>query len=391
MNSLENVHLGRYAMRWANLAGALFFIASIVVSGCASSPAGRPAASLSAAAASPLAPTAEDLYNQALVHFDQHNYELALADCDESLRRAPNSVSALNLRGAIRLQQKYFDEAASIETSVIALDPGMAEAYHNRAMAYLKGGKAEVGPDAVGRALSDLDQALTLNPKLAPALVSRGVVYLRSGQNEKAIQDETSAIELDPNNADAFYNRGYANANEGHNAEALADWKQTLQLNPAYTDVLVIRGSLYARSLSQFDQAIADETTVIAKRPNEVDAYYIRGLSFVMTTHYQEALADFSKCIEIAPTTSIYREKRGYAYLALGDYTKATSDEAEALRLNPKNADAYTTMGAIDIKLGKFDQAFEQFDRALAIQPDLANAANGRAWLLRTGKLPHSN
>jgi len=71
----------------------------------------------------------------------------------------------------------------------IELDPGLVEAYVNRAWAYY--GKVEFG-----RAIADCDRAIELNPGLAVAYFVRGFAYAMKGEVPEAVSDLERCIEL---------------------------------------------------------------------------------------------------------------------------------------------------------------------------------------------------
>lgn len=86
-------------------------------------------------------------------------------------------------------------------------------------------------------ARSAIDQAIKLDPRSAPAYVSRGVgnYYLPpalGGGAELAIQDFQKAIQLDPRSADAHLWLGLALRKAHRNAEARKEISQSLALNP---------------------------------------------------------------------------------------------------------------------------------------------------------------
>ena len=58
--------------------------------------------------------------------------------------------------------------------------------------------------------LADYDQAITLTPRSAEAIRSRGMFYLLKDKLDLALADLDKAIELDPTSADAFEAKGVA-------------------------------------------------------------------------------------------------------------------------------------------------------------------------------------
>jgi tetratricopeptide (TPR) repeat protein len=64
-------------------------------------------------------------------------------------------------------------------------------------------------------ALADCNEALRLKPDNAFTLDSRGLVYLKLGQFDRAIVDYDAALKLDPKLAGSNYGRGLAKLRQG--------------------------------------------------------------------------------------------------------------------------------------------------------------------------------
>ena len=80
---------------------------------------------------------------------------------------------------------------------------GLADAYHNRGLAY-------EGRGEIPSAFEDFSKAIELNPNYAEAYNNRGIVHGQMDDYDRAIEDYTKAIELNPNLAEAYTNRGLA-------------------------------------------------------------------------------------------------------------------------------------------------------------------------------------
>ena len=57
-----------------------------------------------------------------------------------------------------------------------------------------------------------------------------GVVNLRKGYLDYAVNDFSQAIQLSPNNANAYYARGIAYTAKGESQYAIADFKKAVEL-----------------------------------------------------------------------------------------------------------------------------------------------------------------
>jgi len=79
-------------------------------------------------------------------------------------------------------------------------------------------------------AIDDYSQAIKIKPNFAKAYYNRGVANYNLGDNQCAVDDYSQAIEIQPDYAEAYYNRGLANYNLGDNQGAIADFSRSVQL-----------------------------------------------------------------------------------------------------------------------------------------------------------------
>ena len=144
----------------------------------------------------------------------------ASAGTDGAMGRNGDGPKAYLDRGNVYLDEKEYDKAIVEYTRAIELNPGLAEAYNNRAYAsYSK-------YDGTGNPLADLNRALELRPEFPHAYNTRGCVYLAGGQPDKAIADFNRAIQLQPDYPRAYRNRANAQLRKGHIGLAIADFER---------------------------------------------------------------------------------------------------------------------------------------------------------------------
>jgi tetratricopeptide (TPR) repeat protein len=155
--------------------------------------------------------------------------------------------------------------------------------------------------------------------------------------------------------------------------------------------VLAITGYLYKRSvdplnakasydagvrlfkIARYNQAILSFDRAIALKPDLVDAYLMRGKSFVGNAQPDRALADFSKVIELHPSDASGWIERGVAYLDLNNYRAATADASQAIAVNPQASAAYNLRGSAIRKGGDPKKALDDFNRAVELEPSADN------------------
>jgi Flp pilus assembly protein TadD len=119
-----------------------------------------------------------------------------------------------------------FDRAIEDFDKAIELAPRDGEAYSNRGMVFGKIGQFD-------RAVEDLEKAIALNPSSAAAYNSRntlGAVYAEAGLLDKAFEQFNKAIFLNQDYAIAYNNRGLLFVMTGDKERAALDFQKACDL-----------------------------------------------------------------------------------------------------------------------------------------------------------------
>lgn len=133
--------------------------------------------------------------------------QLSTAEPDEATRltreierlwgqSGSTSIDMLLRRGREAIEEEQLDIAIEHLTAAIDHAPGFAEAWHMRATAfYMK--------DLYGPALSDLQQALTLNPSNYNAMFGLGIMLQEFGDYVRAEEAFLQVLALHPHHENA--------------------------------------------------------------------------------------------------------------------------------------------------------------------------------------------
>jgi tetratricopeptide (TPR) repeat protein len=147
----------------------------------------------------------------------------------------------------------------------------------------------------------------------AVALSRRGLAYLASGDDDRAVGDLSAALALDSANAGALRGRALVSIRKGQIDPAIEDLSRALAFDPKFADALALRGAAYLR----------------------------KGQTY-------QALADFNAAISLAPETPGALFGRGVVKHRMGDVAGGQADMASAIRLKP---DIAAEQGKLGIKL----------------------------------------
>jgi tetratricopeptide (TPR) repeat protein len=168
-------------------------------------------------------------------------------------------------RGIQLGEQGRFNQAIREFDQIVKLDPGNVDAYNNLAVAYFRKGDME-------RAIENLSLAIDNGQNDAETYFFRGLIYGKHlGQDANAIPDLSKAIELNPTYKRAYLNRGLGYQTLGQFDEAIADYTTLMELDPSDAKlVLDRRAELYLKT-GRFDEAWEDarraESLGIALKP----------------------------------------------------------------------------------------------------------------------------
>ncbi len=169
--------------------------------------------------------TAENFHLRGVAFLAHQDYDRAIADFSESLRKSPRNAGALNNRGQASYLKGDYKSAVQDFTAAITIDPKSFLAMNNRALAYIE-------QENYPAALADLQGALTLVPEYPEALNNRGIVFQKMNRLDEAIADFTAALKIDAKYVDALGNRAYTLQLKKDFPKAIADLESALKVNP---------------------------------------------------------------------------------------------------------------------------------------------------------------
>ncbi len=139
------------------------------------------------------------------------DYDRAMSDYDEAIRLDANNVSAYLGRCSALIDKANYGNAIESCDQALKRQPDNSSARNNRCWA-----RAILGPqEQLKQALEDCDEALRLRPNDPYAFDSRGLVYLKMGDFDKAIANYDQSIVLGGERAGSLYGRGIAKLKKG--------------------------------------------------------------------------------------------------------------------------------------------------------------------------------
>ena len=209
--------------------------------------------------------SAEDFHLRGVAYLAHQDYDRAIADFSESLRRSPRNPGALNNRGQANYLRGDYRPAIVDFSAAILMDSKNFLAINNRALAYIE-------TEEYNLALSDLQNALKLVPEYPEALNNRGIVHQKLGKLDEAIADFTAALKIDSKYVDALGNRAYTWQLKKDFPKAIADLEMAMKLSPTSFEATNDLAWLLATAA---DDAVRSPTRSLelAKKACEISGY----------------------------------------------------------------------------------------------------------------------
>ena len=126
--------------------------------------------------------------NRGNAYTGRGDYDLAIADYDESIKLDPAYAKPLNNRGVAFQKKGDYDRAIEDFNRAIPYQPSYVQlAYGNRANAYAMKGDTD-------RAIDSYSVALSLDKNYSAAYTGRGLLYEKNGEIDKARDDYNAAL-----------------------------------------------------------------------------------------------------------------------------------------------------------------------------------------------------
>jgi len=127
-------------------------------------------------------------------------------------------------------------------------------------------------------------------------------------------------------------------------------------------------------SKEDYAAAILNFNVAIGAKPNDFEAYFLRGISKYSLNDYNGAVEDFTRTLELHPLYVRAYHYRGVANDRLSNYADAIADYKSAISLDPFSEELHIASGATLMHLNDYKNAVAEFDTALIINPENANA-----------------
>lgn len=343
-------------------------------------------------------------FNEGLNNLMENNPERAESDFSEVLKKDSLLWQAYYFRAVARKQLKKFRASLQDLQAVLKLHPDFYEGYVELAKVNYLQNKLPESEQAINKAIK-------LNKGKATAYYIKGDINLTQQQLKGAIHNYTDCLTVDS----LFHNARIKLAildliTKKNLPSALHHLNQVLAYDSLQKNALLFRSILNY----EFDknQCIRDLTNLISVSPNNLMAYFYRGVYATDLENFSQAFSDFQKIIKVTTTsdnnfagqqswldkkidiqnagaytlTRVYglpendgaKIQQAYCYLITGAYDKSITLIDETSNPNREPLATYLKAVAYEHK-GEHAQALKFYSIAIGLDNQIADAYKKRA------------
>lgn len=209
-----------------------------------------------------------------------------------------------------------------------------------------------------GAAMSDFDQAITLDPDFVYAYEWRSRLCLMLGREREALADARFVVARHPRHQYGPALRGEAHFKLGHSRQAARDFERVHPLSPVAT--WNPRATEGRRPPPREPALREDLDFAVRRRPGDAWALAFRGRCRLDMGETEQAAEDLSAACALDPHCGYARDFRGLSKLILGDYRAALEDLRDSRALWPRVWRGQALAG-----LGRHREALDEYEKVL--------------------------
>ncbi|HEV2423784.1 MAG TPA: tetratricopeptide repeat protein [Terriglobia bacterium] len=309
------------------------------------------------------------------------------------------SASDYYIQGIGYLQQ--YEKPQSLESAITLFqhavddDPGYAQAYAALAQAEWYRYTITRDPAWADRAKAAAQSAARLGRGLPEVLIAIGDLKRHTGDYAGAVTDLQQALSIDPNNVDAYQRLGNAYNELGRTDDAERAFREATRLRPSCWECYNSLGE-FLEAHGRFPEASQAWQRIIDLAPDNPWGYNNVGISFLTTGNFRSAADYFARGLKLAPDDAELNTNAGTAAYLLGHYQedvqfcrKAVSRVPNAYAYWGNLGDAYHMVAGDEADAAKaYREAISRARRDLGVNPNDSNTLAYLAhYYVRTGEV----
>ena len=317
------------------------------------------------------------LIRSAQIYQEQNDPQNALTMLMRLIAIEPTNIEAHYLSGMLYVELGHFEEAFDAFSATLRLDPEHLDAHYQIAFVYEQQGD-------IDNVIKQYETIITLDSSKADPFLRLGALYLERGDKDNVIRVYEPGLEIEPNHPQAQYDLAVIFEERGENVKAIKHLGLANRYDDRHFDWHFRYARLldrYADTLEDYDtyaaMAVAEYSKTIDLKNDYAPAYLYRGLiarryKQIGDTLYRNSqiAEDFKRVIALEPNNSEAYYHLGMTYIDLDQYQNAKDILLKTLQFNEKYKGIYLQLGLIAERDGEHSEAISHFEKELEIDSE---------------------
>ena len=317
------------------------------------------------------------IMRSARIYRAQNDPQNALTMLTHLTSTEPTNVEAYYLSGISYIELERSEEAFNAFLTTTRLDPNHLDAHYQIALLYEQ-------QEDTDNAIERYETIIKLDPSKAYPFLRLGALYLQQGDKDNVIRLYEPGLEIEPNHPQAQYDLAVLFEEREETEKAIKHFGLANRYDDGHFDWHF----RYARSLDRYAETLEDYDTYAAMaveeynktidlKNNYVPAYLYRGL---ITRRYKQIgdtlyrnsqiAENFKRVIALEPNNSEAYYYLGMTYIDLDQRQNAKEILLKTLQFDQQYKGVYLQLGLIAESEGKHDEAIGYFEKELEIDPE---------------------
>jgi tetratricopeptide (TPR) repeat protein len=262
-----------------------------------------------------------------------------------------------------------FDKALKDIRQAISMEPKNSAFYGTLSDIYLLLGQ----PDNCKEALN---KAIGINSKDTDALLKLAKLYLIIKDYPNCFSTIKQLLAIDQANSGAYFTRAIALLEKGDTIVAVKDLQKAVENNQEFYDAYIQLGELY--SIKKDPMAELYFKNALNLRPQSREALYMLGMFYQESSRFEKAISTYEILMKADTSFREAPYNIGYVYLVyLKDFSKAITFFSESIRKDPEYYKAYYNRGYAYELSGDYKKAREDYQKTLKLHVNYDKAIEG--------------
>lgn len=217
-------------------------------------------------------------------------------------------------------------------------------------------------------AIDAANAAILARPKDPSNYYRLAQIYIQQWRLREALSELNQAIALDPSNAKYFRSRASIKRYQGSFNDAVADQQKAVDLAKDKPFELVELSAMNVAA-GNLNRAADNLQEALKVDPDNQDAHVKLVGLLTQEKRWDDLAAEFQRLVDRKPKDAALRIGYAHAFLNAGKADKAIEEYKEAANLDPNNPEPHRQIGAIKLTEKDFEGAVREYTRALNINP----------------------